>query len=466
MLKKLNDCEVKPEAPFDDDALQRQESVELLTNLVESTHQPFVLSVEAPWGFGKTRFIKIWKAYLESKKHICLYFNAWENDFVDDPLVAFLGEMNGFIEKNAGLLNENERIKTDWADVKRIGGGVLRKTLPLAIQIATHGLLNQQAIKSAAEAIADDADTISEFASTLAKERLEKYETEKEGISAFRESLEKLASEITESKDGKPPLIFFVDELDRCRPDFAVALLERIKHLFNVKKVIFVLAIDRGQMNECVKVLYGINAKSDGYLRRFIDFAYQLPEPGSNEGFAAHLFNRFSFNEFNFDRNSIEVFLKSFSAFSRAFGLSLRAQEQCFTGMNIVLRTNPKVRAFPVVISFLATLQAFRPGIIGELRTGRLEIDSVLEWISNIKNEEWRFCAEAALRTEFSNGKNANKQLLELNQRLAVGSIPSGQEDAFRIAQRINYHMSQLRDWQPNVVATILSYLELSSRFR
>jgi predicted KAP-like P-loop ATPase len=101
------------------------------------------------------------------------------------------------------------------------------------------------------------------------------------GIDSFRINLEKLAHEIATKEGGASPLVFFIDEMDRCRPDFAIALLERIKHLFNVNRVVFVLAVDRAQLNESVKALYGLNANPDGYLRRFIDLAYSLP-PANN----------------------------------------------------------------------------------------------------------------------------------------------------------------------------------------
>src|SRR5438034_2702502 len=88
MLKKLTELEVTADSPFANDALERKGAIEKLTNLIESTEQPFVLSIEAPWGWGKTTFTRMWKAHLESKDQVCLHFNAWENDFVDDPLVT------------------------------------------------------------------------------------------------------------------------------------------------------------------------------------------------------------------------------------------------------------------------------------------------------------------------------------------------------------------------------------------
>ncbi|MCX6894211.1 MAG: P-loop NTPase fold protein [Verrucomicrobia bacterium] len=464
MIKKLAGIEINPDTPFENDALQRQREIGVLTHLVQSTRQPFVLSVEAPWGFGKTTFIRLWKAHLESQKNVCLYFNAWENDFVDDPLVAFLGEMRKTVEEKTKGENENDPINKNWESVKRIGGGVLRKTLPLAIQIATHGLLNQEAVKKAVDGVAEEADKIGEFASTLAKERLEKYEAEKEGIKGFRKNLEGLASEITKKTGNKPPLIFFVDELDRCRPDFAVALLERIKHLFNVPNVVFVLAIDRGQINQSVKAMYGVESKPDGYLRRFIDLSYQLLEP-SGDAFALNLYNRFAFHEYNWQSGQLEAFLKSFAEFARVFGLSLRAQEQCFTEINIAMRTNLMIRQFPVVITFLATLRASKPGIVEELRKGQMEIEDVMEQISSIKHEIILFWAEATMRIEFQNGKNAKMKLGEIQRWNAVGPIPSGKEETVRRAQRVYGCMQALQEWTHDAVSRILSFLEMSARF-
>jgi predicted KAP-like P-loop ATPase len=228
MLKKLAEPVVTIEAPFANDVLEREASIKRLTNLVESTEQPFVLSIEAPWGWGKTTFIRMWKAHLESKGHTCFLFNAWQNDFVDDPLVAFLGEMAKHIEKEKKELNKAP-VKKYLSEVKRIGAGVLRKALPLAVQVATHGLLNQEAVKKAVGELSEETDKVAEFASTLAKERLDKYETERDGIESFRLNLEKLAHEIATKEGEASPLVFFIDEMDRCRigNDKSISLILR-----------------------------------------------------------------------------------------------------------------------------------------------------------------------------------------------------------------------------------------------
>lgn len=174
-----------------------------------------------------------------------------------------------------------------------------------------------------------------------------------------------------------------MDELDRCRPDFAVALLERIKHLFNVNHVVFVLSIDRGQLRESVKALYGSGMDADGYLRRFIDLAFSLPEPEvDNKTFAEHLCRRTSLEEVFAQRrngeNEAQALIESFAIYAKRFRLSLRAQEQAFTELNIAIRTIPnEANIVSPALAFLVALRASRRGIFDDLRQKRIPISEI-----------------------------------------------------------------------------------------
>ncbi len=90
------------------------------------------------------------------------------------------------------------------------------------------------------------------------------------------------------SKDGKP-LVVVIDELDRCRPSYAVELLEVAKHFFSVDHVVFVLALDRSQLAHSVKVLYGEGFAAEGYLGRFFDADLRLPTPDRTKFFKSLL---------------------------------------------------------------------------------------------------------------------------------------------------------------------------------
>ena len=467
MLKKLPEPVVAAEAPFANDVLNRNASIERLTSLVKSTEQPFVLSVEAPWGWGKTTFIRMWKAHLELKGHTCLLFNAWQNDFVDDPLVAFIGEITKLIEKEKKELNSDEPIKQYLGEVKKIGAGVLRKALPVLVKVATQGVLNEEALKNVAAALTEQKGDVADFISELAKERLDKYEKEINGIKSFRTNLEKLAEQIVTKKGSSSPLVFFIDELDRCRPDFAIALLERIKHLFNVPRVVFVLSVDRAQLNESVKALYGLNANPDGYLRRFIDLAYSLPPP-TTQAFVQSLYQRFSMDEcFKQIHNGLrvaEIWRASFIYCADAFALSLRAQEQCFTEMNIAWRMNLNQREiYPAVMAFYSTLRAYRPGVFRDLRENKISIETITDTFSRINDAWHKVWYEAALIYGFCENRDERLKRLEaLKLKYDKQDEPwnNGYTSPRNLSQEIG------NDGFRREFLHVISLLELSDQFR
>jgi len=360
MLTKHTEIEISRENPFNNDKLGRKKIVENLTLLIQSTNQPFVISIEAPWGWGKTTFINLWKTHLEILGHTCLYFNAWENDFVQDPLIAFIGEIN----KSIGEMKSNGKSAKRLKKLQSIGGKLVRHALPITIQIATQGLLSQESVKKASDILFTSSDEIAGYASKLAEEQIRHYDSDKRGIIEFRKELTEFAKSLTEEKSKKPPLVFFVDELDRCRPDFSIALLERIKHVFNAEGIVFVLGIDREQIEESIKSIYGQGMKSDGYLRRFIDYRLRLPMP-SPESFCKFLFEEFHMHEVFAKRrdrlDEQDTLIRVFSRLAESFGFSLRVIEQCFTEINLILRTTAlDTGLFPDILAILVALRAHK----------------------------------------------------------------------------------------------------------
>ena len=359
MLTKHNVIEIPADNPFANDKLERKNFAENLTQLVSSTNQPFVISIEAPWGWGKTTFINMWKEHLEALGHTCLYFNAWESDFVEDPLIAFIGEIGkALTEKKV-----KGKAKTQLKKLQSIGGKIVRRSIPFAIQIATQGLLSQEGVKKASEIIFTSSDEIASFTSELAEEKIKQYEDDKNGIVEFKKELAGFAKTLSEEENKKTPLVFFVDELDRCKPDFSIALLEKIKHIFSVEGVVFILGIDRGQIEQSVKSIYGQKMDEDGYLRRFIDYRFQLPQP-SIEKFCGFLFERFNMWEAINNRKSPleekDTLIRVFSRLAQLHNFSLRKIEQSFTEMNLVLRTTPvNIILFPEMLAFLTALKNY-----------------------------------------------------------------------------------------------------------
>jgi hypothetical protein len=331
------ELEVSPENPFEHDALKRKALEPILSEFITQTAGPFVLALDSPWGTGKTTFIRMWKAELQIKGYITLYFNAWETDFVDDPLVALIGELAEAIEELSRASKKESKLQKAFNRTRTIAGSILKRSIPTAVRMATYGLVDL------------DSQTereLANLAGQLAEERIQSYEVSKSEIKEFKQSLKDIVEEISKEDEGKLPIVFFIDELDRCRPSYAVELLERVKHLFEVEGIVFVLGIDRQQLSHSVRAIYGSQFNAEGYLRRFIDIDYQLPEPESGS-YCDYLFSTLGINDLlqkRTTRNSNDELYRLKDTLSTLFDiahLSLREQTQILGRLSIVLRTIP-----------------------------------------------------------------------------------------------------------------------------
>jgi hypothetical protein len=287
---------------------------------------------------------------LKSKGYTCLYFNAWETDFSIDPMDAFLGELGTLISSD---VKDESAFAKHFQKAKKIATLLAKKAVPVAGKVATGGLLDLDSFTE---------KSIAEYVESSIADAVDAYATERTHIEKFRTSLGDAIKKL--NKDGKKSkIIIFVDELDRCRPTYAVDLLERIKHLFNVEDVIFVLSLDKQQLHTSLGAVYGKDIHADEYLRRFIDLEYLLPRPDA-EAFTKSLFSRFEFNKFFEKRthselsNEKESLIKAFVALSDIFNLSLRAREQCFTRIRVAMMTTPENHyLFPHLLTILTVLR-------------------------------------------------------------------------------------------------------------
>lgn len=366
--------------PFAEDKLSRSQSADVLTQLVSTIREPFVLAIDSPWGTGKSTFINMWMAQLKAKGFPCLCFNAWDSDFTGDPLVSFIGEMRVGLDLSSKNTETPTVAEAYFSKGKQLLGTLARKSAPWAIKVLTQGALDLEGIKDSA---------IADLTESLAKEKIEQYEADKNTIVDFKAHLKKFVDHLSTQEGAQnKPLMFFIDELDRCRPTYAIDLLEKIKHLFNVEGIIFVLAIDKVQIGHSIGSIYGLNMDVDGYLRRFIDLDYRLPNPPRAE-FCASLSNRFNlpalFKGRNDEAETLSEFLKAFSMLSEIFKLSLRTIEQCFAQLNIVFRTTPKNhRLYPNLLAFLIALKARNLPLYDAFAKGIPDIEAVLDFIKGL----------------------------------------------------------------------------------
>ena len=336
---------IEPEDPWASDSLERRKVAEYLTPVIASVGQPFVISLQSPYGTGKTFFIHCWRHDLRSQGYRTVYFNAWETDFSHDALFAFMVALKRQFEE-AGTKKTKEKIRKRFTELAKRAGGLLRhRALPILLKGLARKSLGDETVKEVIEAFGASEEEVADLVGTIAEEGLHAQEMAETSLKAFKDYLQEVVNELTkaETDPKKKKIIVFVDELDRCRPTYAVEVLECIKHLFSVEGLVFVLAVDDSQLQNAIASVYGPNIDGDEYLRKFVDWRFNLPEPPARV-FAKFLYQRFKLAEtgkFNqqSDFYDLDALARGFGFFAEGLGLSLRQQEQCFTQINLAVRS-------------------------------------------------------------------------------------------------------------------------------
>ncbi len=242
-----------------EDDLDRKKIAEKFSSIILSDaiknrdHNGLVVALDSAWGTGKTYFIKKWQSLLGEKyngyKIKSAYYNAWENDDYENALIPLISEIYKC---------------SDESELKEIA----RKTGKIAVTV--FGVAARQLIRN--KTGLDTKEIAEEIQDAVENSVFKEYTEHSNNKLIFKKTLSKLPK-----KDEK--IVIFIDELDRCRPQFAIETLEAIKHFMNVKDFIFIFSIDMEQLSHSVATLYGQNMDASGYLARFFDIQFRLPTP-------------------------------------------------------------------------------------------------------------------------------------------------------------------------------------------
>lgn len=363
MHLRPKEIEISQAHPFGNDLLNRKQFADVLTQIVKNTEGGFTLSVNADWGYGKTTFVKMWELSLQNEGYQTIFFNAWETDFVADPMMALIdGLREGFDSKDL----PQEKLQLSQAVWKAAA-----KLIQLIPQFKVIGEV-AEIFQNGINACLEDQN------------KLQEHQNYHKLIQDFKEQLTKFSKEISPDKQ----LIIFVDELDRCRPDYAVQMLERIKHFFTIDNIIFVLSVDKKVLCKSIKAVYGgLEIDTEAYLRRFIDLEFDLPEPNISD-----------FIDAQFDAKGIgEVFTnywdhikKHYGGEDREFTLrialsdclqaeskSLRDVEKYFNRLGIMFSSKELPHRYCDMISYLLYLNMFHRNIYDHLYKIDLDIPNM-----------------------------------------------------------------------------------------
>lgn len=252
---------------WDDDLMDRESSAKFLTSYLLANPHIKVLNVNSPWGAGKSFFLNRWKDQL-SKEHVCIFFNAWETDYTGEPLLALVT----CIEQQTmdGLsLGSTEAGK----NVIKFTTALMRKAAPLIAK----GLVKKFSGVEVDELFGEGGvEQSGDLAKNVVESLIKEQSKTAIHVDDFKKAVLEKLTQAAENSNLKKPAFIFIDELDRCRPTYAIELLERVKHFFELEDCRFVVASDSAQLAHSVRAVYGDRFFSERYLSRFFDAEFRL----------------------------------------------------------------------------------------------------------------------------------------------------------------------------------------------
>ncbi|MBN2756008.1 MAG: hypothetical protein JXR51_02450 [Bacteroidales bacterium] len=341
-----------------------------------------VISIDADWGFGKTTFMNSLKTELENNNFTVFTFNAWENDLEEDPLASFVRSLiPQIIHSNNEDFNDIKKYQEKMGTFISTANTILALTTEALPYIPKLDFINMK------KEIAENAKLIFNKESAAIKCAAEVSQTTK-----LKNDFIDALNEIT--PENKNKIIVLIDELDRCKPTFAVELLERVKHFFDTGKYLFIFTINSKQLASSVKQIYGVGFDETGYFRRFFDYEFYLPLP-----------NRISYIEkkteilikrFNSNYNFLIIFKK----FLIETDFSLRKYNTIFNEINLLLRLQGN-DSIPfnesIYITFIVIIKYYEPSFFYNIL------------IKKEKNELSRVNEKKLIEIEFKNYPNLKK---------------------------------------------------------
>lgn len=369
MKLHLPEIEISSDSGFDKeiDIFGLQDFGERLASLIEKATDNPVIALDAEWGEGKTTFIKMWCSYVENVrtedigKLNTIYFDAFKNDYQKDPFLALASEIHSLFETKEEKEQKKFQEKASGA-IKALARGAIK----ISVGAATAGLINSTTLDSVEKEI---SNLVAGQVDSLIEDRFKNIEKDRLAIDQFKEYL----TEISEKFGNGKPIVFIIDELDRCRPDFALELIEQVKHLFSVKGFTFLLVTNRTQLEESIKVKYGQGINATNYLHKFVNLWLNLPPKVSE-----YADNRMRFIKKSVGRMTTEGerignldIIEIFGELSKIYLLSLREIQRMLSYFAILQNMIASSTVTPYIqniIALICFLKVSKPDIYKKIK--------------------------------------------------------------------------------------------------
>lgn len=261
------------------DFFNRKKFIANLTKLLQNTSDGLVITIDSQWGEGKTTLLKVWEKTLsQDDQFVPIYYDAFKNDFSEDVFLSIAIEIHEALKSEILKSGHNPKSKEQLATLKKHAVEITVESLKVLTQASSGAILSSWGLpNSISKSFSKLINNL--LFGTLEHKAEEKFKAHlrlKKNIHAYKAKLREILSSQENATERK--IVFFVDELDRCRPNFAIEVIEKIKHLFSTENVFFILAINSQQLIDILRHSYGINAShAKVYLQKFVHIETKLP---------------------------------------------------------------------------------------------------------------------------------------------------------------------------------------------
>lgn len=249
------------------DELNRKNIADNLHRLLTSKNFPSPFLLDGPWGIGKSEFCYKLINEIKNKNKLNLtiipiYINVFSAERINNPFLVMMAAIQGTIQPTIDL-EKND--KTALTKIIEKGVKIANKELHLEKLIPAIAI---DLIKSMTTI--DPGETIKELSNQLStSEEKDIFIKSLENIYELDKDYQEFQTALSEFATNENPILFVIDELDRCQPDFAIKFLEKIKYLFDVPNVYFIFSCDSSQLLSTINHSYGYKLEAETYLEKF-----------------------------------------------------------------------------------------------------------------------------------------------------------------------------------------------------
>ena len=398
-----------------------------------------VLNLNADWGAGKTYFLKRWAKSLK-QDHPVVYIDAWSTDYLESPLITVLTELLEQLKEQTS--------KKDTQSAIEKADNVLKKAAPKVASAVMKKFLGFDLSVFSSDSEAEITDSKCNDASTpgdnkkneinfaaageaILSQFYSEHKSHKQNVEALSKSIKDWVKLVKENPFDESrtaiidyPAYIFIDELDRCKPTYAVEMLEAIKHVFDIPGLVFIVATNTKELQHTIKAVYGQGFNAESYLNRFFDSRYFIRTSLSKELLLTHCDTNFLESNFLFERelqlfpfveDVKEKFLKFAVSLFNAFEITPREAIKITNRIKIIVLSLNVVKIDIVKVFTMLTLLHHKKSVYDELLTDmdRNKFDSKAYSLSELQKD---------LRHVYLDISNPNQHLSILMRSEEYGS--------------------------------------------